>query len=180
MLAALDVASLEKVAARLTELYRADGTLYVIGNGGSASTASHMGCDLSKGTSALGKRRLRVVSLTDNVGWMTAISNDISYEQVFTEQLRNLLRPNDVVLGISASGNSPNLVKAFDFAKEQGVSTIAFVGFKGGKMKEIADLSIHMQSADYGPVEDGHLVLNHILVEHLRALIASEGAALAL
>ena len=169
MLEAIDLAAVARVADIFYSTWRDGRTVYIIGNGGSAATASHMACDLNKGTSTLGLTRLRIVSLTDNVAWMTAIGNDLAYDRIFTDPLENLFRPEDVLLAISASGNSPNVVKAVEWANMHGGKTIAFCGFKGGRIHELAHESVHFPSHDYGPVEDGHLILNHILVEHLLA-----------
>ena len=183
------IAQLQMVVAQLSqneilegfqfieETYNREGTVYIIGNGGSASTASHMACDFGKGASCQGRRRLRVMSLTDNVAHMSAISNDISYDAVFVEQLRNLLGKGDLLIGISASGNSPNLLKAFDYAGELNLPTLALVGFDGGKMGQIASCSIHVNTKSYGIAEDVHLIVNHIWTEMLKELVArnSEG-----
>ena len=145
------------------EAYRAEKQIFVIGNGGSASTASHLACDLGKGTSTPGKPRFRVMSLTDNVATMTAWSNDVSYEDVFVEQLKNFVSPGDVVLGISASGNSENVLRAMQYAADIGCKTIGWSGFGGGKLATICDINVVVDSNLYGPVEDVHLMLNHIL-----------------
>ncbi|MGC3989249.1 MAG: SIS domain-containing protein [Chthoniobacteraceae bacterium] len=178
LLAQMEPAVLETIAAELVRAYKDDANIYVVGNGGSASTASHMSCDLSKGTLSPAHRRLRVVSLTDNMAWFSAIANDFGYEEVFVEQLRTIIRPGDLVISISASGNSPNVVKAVQFAKDKGVKTISLLGFKGGKLKEISDIVLHLEGTDYGTIEDAHLILNHMLVEYMRDYIHSqEGAA---
>ena len=150
--------------------------VFIFGNGGSASTASHFACDLGKGAALPDKRRLRVMSLNDNVALMTAISNDISYEMVFKEQLINVLNPGDVIIGISASGNSPNVVRAFEYAREVGASTIGLIGFGGGKMKALSDHSVIIDSWDYGVVEGLHLVLEHLIAQGVRRqLIVDHG-----
>jgi D-sedoheptulose 7-phosphate isomerase len=150
-----------------------DRDVFVIGNGGSASTASHMACDMGKGTVTEGKRRLRIQSLTDNMAHFSALANDLGYEHVFTEPLRNLMRPGDLLIGISASGNSPNVVNAFEWAAAQGARTMAMVGFSGGKMKQIADVSVHIELSEYGPIEDAHMILNHLWTQELKRRIAS-------
>lgn len=149
-------------------------TIYVCGNGGSASTASHVACDLNKGAVVEGIRRLRVVGLADNVAHFTALANDFDYTEVFVGQLKNWLEPGDVVIGISASGNSPNCVKAFEYAKEIGASTMGWLGFGGGKMKELSDVAIHLPCNEYGPVEDGHLIINHILTLVIKDWLAAK------
>lgn len=170
-LSALDPEQVDQGLETIWQAHQAGGTVYVIGNGGSASTASHMACDLGKGAAVSGKTRLRISSLTDNMAHFSALANDLSYDDVFVEQLKNLLRPDDVLIGISASGNSPNAVKAFDYARGVGAKVIGLLGFTGGKMKDLCDVVIHINSDRYGPVEDAHLVVNHIWVEQLRARI---------
>ena len=169
-------APLEQVAAEIIRAYREDRTVYVVGNGGSASTASHMSCDLSKNTISPSQRRLRVVSLTDNMAWFSAIANDVGYDAVFVEQLRTILRAGDLLVAISASGNSANVVAAVEFARELGATTIALVGFRGGSLKEAADIVVHIEGDDYGTIEDSQLVINHLLVEYLRDYIHSQRA----
>ena len=155
------------------ETYQADRQIFVIGNGGSASTASHVANDLSKGTSIPGVRRFRVISLTDNVATMTAWSNDVSYDDVFVEQLKNLVNSGDLVIAISASGNSENIIRAIRHAQTIGCKTIGWTGFGGGKLREMADASVVVDSYDYGPVEDVHLILNHILHAWIRKELAN-------
>ncbi len=147
----------------IMDAYHADKQIFVIGNGGSASTASHLACDLGKGTSVAGKPRFRVISLTDNVATMTAWSNDVAYEDVFVEQLKNLVNPGDVVIGISASGNSENVIRAMQHATDIDCQTIGWSGFGGGKLATICDVNVVVGSDQYGPVEDVHLILNHVL-----------------
>jgi D-sedoheptulose 7-phosphate isomerase len=169
----LDVAAVERVIEVLIEALDANRTVFVCGNGGSASTASHMAADLGKNTAVEGRTRLRVMSLADNVAWFSALANDLGYENVFVEQIANLLQPQDVLLAISASGNSPNVVRAAEFTRERGGKVVALVGFSGGRLLEIADVAVHTPSDEYGPVEDSHLMLDHIFVEalarHLRS-----------
>ncbi len=147
----------------IMEAYYANKQIFVVGNGGSASTASHLACDLGKGTSVAGKPRFRVISLTDNVATMTAWSNDVAYEDVFVEQLKNLVNAGDVVIGISASGNSENVIRAMQHAADIGCNTIGWSGFGGGKLATICDVNVVVDSHQYGPVEDVHLILNHVL-----------------
>ena len=147
----------------IMEAYYVNKQIFVVGNGGSASTASHLACDLGKGTSVAGKPRFRVISLTDNVATMTAWSNDVAYEDVFVEQLKNLVNAGDVVIGISASGNSENVIRAMQHAADIGCNTIGWSGFGGGKLATICDVNVVVDSHQYGPVEDVHLILNHVL-----------------
>ena len=145
--------------------------VFVIGNGGSAATASHMMNDLCKGT--LGHKgdapwpRLRVIALTDNVSLMTAWANDTDYNHVFSEPLKNLAQRGDLLVAISASGNSPNILAAVDAAKQIGVKVIGLTGFGGGKLAKLADISFVVPSDGYGPVEDVHMILDHIITGYL-------------
>ena len=147
-------------------------TIYFIGNGGSAATASHFANDIAIGTNSYDKP-FRAVSLTDNLAIITAVGNDFGYEEIFVRQLQVLGRKGDVVVGISASGNSPNLIKAFEYAKSVGIKTVAITAFDGGKMKPMADEGIHVPTApkEYGPAEDAHMVLDHLVGAYLMRFI---------
>jgi D-sedoheptulose 7-phosphate isomerase len=173
LLAELDLAAVAAAVTVLLEAYESGRTVFVCGNGGSAATASHMAADLGKNTVAAGRPRLRVLSLNDNMAWFSALANDLGYENVFVEQIGNLLQPRDVLIALSASGNSPNVVRAAKFAKSRGGRVLALVGFQGGRLRELADVAVHLKCAAYGPVEDGHLVLSHIFTEALRERIRS-------
>ena len=164
----LNLEDVQKSIDVIMDAYQADKQIFVIGNGGSASTASHLACDLGKGTSGEGRKRFRVISLTDNVATMTAWSNDVSYDDVFVEQLKNLVNTNDVVIGISASGNSENVIRAMQHAVDIGCRTVGWSGFGGGRLAKICDVNVIVDSNEYGPVEDVHLVLNHILHAWIR------------
>ena len=157
----------------------AENTIYIFGNGGSAATASHFGCDLAKRTIVAGQPRLRVLSLTDNNALMTALSNDIGYDQVFAKQLLPLVRPDDVVIGISGSGNSPNVLNAIAVANDAGATTVGFCGFDGGRLKAMVDLPIHIDCDDMAMVEDIHLMLEHAICEKLRSQRVAAGKAFA-
>jgi D-sedoheptulose 7-phosphate isomerase len=139
--------------------------IFIMGNGGSASTATHFANDLGKGASRSGKLPFRVISLTDNVAWLTALANDEGYEHVFVRQLENHVRKGDLVIGISASGNSRNVLRALQFAKSRGALTIGLVGFDGGKMHKMVDESLLVRApvGAYGPVEDVHMILEHAI-----------------
>ena len=168
----LSLADVRQSINLVMEAYQADRQIFIIGNGGSASTASHVANDLSKGTSLPGLRRFRAISLTDNVATMTAWSNDVCYEDVFVEQLKSLVNSGDLVIGISASGNSENIIRAIRHANAIGCKTIGWIGFGGGKLRQLADVSVVVDSHDYGPVEDVHLILNHILHAWIREELA--------
>jgi D-sedoheptulose 7-phosphate isomerase len=158
----------------LLDVCRTGGTVFVCGNGGSASTASHMAADLSKNVTDSAHNRLRVMSLNDNMAHFSAIANDLDYSQVFVDQLRNLLTPRDALVAISASGNSPNVLNAARFAREQNIPVIALTGFSGGTLRELCTSSLHVDSDDYGLVEDLHLVFNHLLVKMLSVMIHAD------
>lgn len=151
-----------------------DGQIFVFGNGGSAANASHFATDLGKGSSDATKgARFRVLTLNDNVAWMTALGNDYSYEEVFTRQLQNYARPGDLALVLSVSGNSPNLVHAIRWARAKGLATVALVGEKRGALAEIAEHVIVLPDGHYGRVEDAQMTICHMLAY---AFMEAEGA----
>jgi len=158
----------------LMEAWRREAHIFVLGNGGSAATASHMANDLNKLTITSNKRRFKVIALTDNVPLMTAWGNDASYEDIFAEQLLNFLKPDDVVIAISASGNSPNVLKAVDVAHQHGATTIGFTGQIGGKLKSMVDYCVFSPSGHICQQEDCHLVLEHAISNTLQKLVALE------
>ncbi len=156
---------------RILEQARDQGnTIFICGNGGSAATASHVAEDLALGPRKFGHAAFRTISLTDNAASITAIGNDNGYDQVFVLQLENLFRKGDVVIGISASGNSPNVLKALEYANANGGFSVAVTGFDGGAMKKICTCSVHVPSGpgEYEPVEDAHLVIGHILASYFK------------
>lgn len=161
--AALDPTQLEKAVEAFMRAYQHAKTIYIMGNGGSAATATHMAGDMVKGASFGLEKRFHVISLTDNMTALTAIANDVSYDDIFLEQLKNFLRPGDLVLGISGSGNSKNVVKAMEFAKLGGAQTLAFCGYKGGAISQIADVVIHAKVADMEVAEDMHMIAFHTI-----------------
>lgn len=178
LLRGLDLGAVERVGQLLETARRADATIFLIGNGGSAATASHFATDLSLGPRKVGGLPYRAISLADNASLLTAAGNDLGYETVFLEQLKTLLRPGDVVIAISASGNSPNVVSAVDFANSTGAITIALTGFDGGTLGAMATEHLHVATprSDYGPVEDVHLVLNHLISSYLVRLTRAQAA----
>ncbi|OQW46810.1 MAG: hypothetical protein A4S09_02570 [Proteobacteria bacterium SG_bin7] len=161
----------------IEDAYRRDATVYICGNGGSASTAGHMVNDLSKGASVEGKRRIRCHGLSDSIALVTTYGNDCGYETIFVEQLKNLWRPGDLLIAISASGNSPNVVRAAEYAKRNG-SVIGLVGFSGGKLKENSTVSIHFKSYNYGSVEDCQLMFSHLSSQYMYKFIEKYGETL--
>jgi D-sedoheptulose 7-phosphate isomerase len=170
-IAALPIERIAEVAELLFDCYRRGGTIFPIGNGGSAATASHFACDLSKGTHLPGSPRIRVVALTDNVPLITAWANDKNYACVFAEQLEALVRKDDVVLLISASGNSPNVLAAAAAGRAAGAHTVAFTGPTGGKVAPMVDIAIPIGIEGMEPIEDGHLILCHSICVSLRARV---------
>ena len=168
--------NIEEVASFINLLLLArerGSTVFFIGNGGSAATASHFANDLAVGTDSYDKP-FRALSLTDNVPLITALGNDFGYEEIFVRQLRVLGKSGDVLISISASGNSPNLLRAMEYAAAAGIVTVAITAFDGGKMKAIADQGIHVPTGarEYGPAEDAHMVLDHLvgafLMRHIK------------
>ena len=163
---ALDSLPLDAVA-RATELvrqtWRADGQIFAIGNGGSAANCSHFTTDLGKCSADATGERFRVLSLTDNTAWITALGNDYSYEDVYLRQLKNYGNAGDLLIGVSVSGNSPNLVKAFTWAKDHGLKTVAIVGGKRGRLAEIATEVIAIEETHYGRVEDVQMHVLHMI-----------------
>lgn len=165
----LDIKKIEEVVAVLMNAYSEGKTVFIVGNGGSAGIASHMACDLGKGTLAREyddeEKRFRVISLTDNVPVITAYANDLSYEDIFVQQLRNLIGKGDVLVALSGSGNSANVIKAVQYAKKSGAKTVGLLGFKtGGKLGKLVDYKLIAKSNFYGPCEDMQLILDHILI----------------
>jgi D-sedoheptulose 7-phosphate isomerase len=151
-------------------------TIFILGNGGSASTASHFACDLAKNTISAGVPRFRVVALTDNVPLITAWANDTAYSGVFVEQLDALVKPGDVVIGISGSGNSENVLEAIRLANARSAITVGMTGFDGGQLKELVALSIHIPHLNMEQVEDAHLILEHMVCTALRAELRAQAA----
>ena len=169
ILSRLDVEAVANVIRLFLETRAMDSTIFLAGNGGSAATALHFANDLGFGASPEGHKPFRALSLTANSPFLTCLANDIGYENVFSWQLRDLMRPGDLVVGISASGNSPNVVKALDYADANGGVSVAIVGFDGGKMMRIAKHVIHVETdqGEYGPAEDVHMVLDHLISAYL-------------
>jgi len=174
-LEAIPLETLESIAHLLLEARAQDRQVFLLGNGGSASTASHFACDLGKGTAPRTGRRFRVIALTDNIPLLTAWANDTEYANVFVEQLRNLVNPGDVVLGLTGSGNSENVLRALSLARERGARTVALAGFDGGKVKAIAEVCLVVPTGRIEQAEDAHLILQHILCTYLRGAMAGGG-----
>lgn len=159
----ISVEGITRCIELLQEAHTADRQIFVCGNGGSASNASHFATDLGKGSSDILGQRFRVLSLTDNVSWITALGNDYSYEEIFSRQLANYSRPKDVLIAVSVSGNSPNVVKALEWAQGHGMQSIALVGAKRGRAAELANEVLVVDDVHYGRVEDTQMHILHML-----------------
>ena len=175
----LDHLPLDEMKRVVEEIFAAGergSTIFILGNGGSAATASHFACDLAKGTQQPGQRPFRVIALTDNVPLITAWGNDTAYDRIFAEQLRPLVQPDDLVIGISGSGNSPNVLEAMRVAHNGGARTIGWTGFRGGKIKDRVDVCVSVPSHSMEQIEDAHLVLEHAVCATLRKVRALHGS----
>jgi D-sedoheptulose 7-phosphate isomerase len=172
-LQALDRDLMTRLGETLLRAYRNDKQVFVIGNGGSSSTASHMAADLAKNTIGPNMKRFRIATLSENAAIVTALANDLGYENIFYEQLVNVIRAGDVLIVVSASGNSPNVIKAIRHAQAQSAEVVGLLGFEGGRAAELADIPIVVSSDAYGIVEDVHLAINHMLVEYFQQNLAA-------
>lgn len=174
VLARIDRNEIAQFISTLLDARENGATVFFIGNGGSASTASHFANDLAIGTNSY-EKPFRTVSLADNQAIISAVGNDFGYQDVFLRQIRILGKPRDVLVAISASGNSQNLISAFEFAKSARIKTVALTAFDGGKLREMADEIVHVptESKEYGPAEDAHLILNHLVGNYLMRLVKS-------
>lgn len=166
--ATVDPDSLAEAARILAGIYAGDGTVYSCGNGGSAAIANHLVCDHCKLVRTDTKLTPRIVSLSSNVEIITAIGNDISYDEIFAYQLRCHARPGDALITISSSGNSENIVRAVSWARENGIPVISMTGFSGGRSARIADVNLHVAADNYGVIEDVHQSLMHVLAQYIR------------
>ena len=171
---------LQDILQIIEHAYQGGHHIFIMGNGGSAATASHFALDLAKNTITPGEPRLKAISLTDHVPLLTAWSNDTTYDQVFVEQLANLIEPGDVSIGISASGNSPNVLNALLFTKRAGGSTIGLLGANGGKIKAIVDAYILAPGQNIEQEEDAHMILAHVITRHIREVVRSRTRTVAL
>jgi D-sedoheptulose 7-phosphate isomerase/D-glycero-D-manno-heptose 1,7-bisphosphate phosphatase len=164
----VDPAALDRAAAILVAAYTKRAGVFACGNGGSAAIANHLQCDHSKGVRTATDLLPRVTSLSTNVELLTAIANDMSYEDVFVYQLESQAGPGDVLIAVSSSGRSPNIVRALSWARDHDLRTIALTGFGGGDAKAVAEVSIHVDGANYGIVEDLHQAIMHSLAQYVR------------
>jgi D-sedoheptulose 7-phosphate isomerase len=173
LLKKINPVEVERVGALLCAAREEGRQVFLCGNGGSAAMASHIAVDLGKGASRNRPKRFRVISFTDNVPWMTALSNDVSYEDVFVEQLKNYADKGDILIAISSSGNSKNVLKAVEYANQVGCETVGLSGFKGGKLAAMCKHNVVIPAEHMGLIEDGQMVVGHILVY---AFMETEGA----
>lgn len=165
----LEATEVEKAIQAFLRVHELQGTIYIFGNGGSGASASHATGDFLKGASFGLEKRFKVICLNDNIPSLMAIANDVSWDAIFVEQLKNFIQPNDLVIGISGSGNSKNVVLAMEYAKVMSVQTIAFCGFRGGRIKELADISIHSKAMDMEIAEDIHMIVFNIIKKEMIA-----------
>jgi len=165
VLSDLPLEKFEEVVNLILNAYVEERQIFIMGNGGSGSTASHFACDINKGVCFGLNKRFKVICLNDNIPTMLAYANDVSYADIFVEQLKNFLKPNDLVIGISGSGNSENVLRAIRYANENGAYTIGFTGFDGGKLVTLAHASLVVPANDMQKVEDVHLILTHMLMQ---------------
>ncbi len=165
---ALDLDALARVAAVVEAVQAAGRFVWVCGNGGSAASAAHVGCDFGKTASRPGAKPLKAVSLSDNTAFMTAIGNDLSFDETFSRQLENVVAAGDAVILITGSGNSPNLLRAAELARSRGAKVVGLLGFDGGKLKALCDESLLIASDQYGVIEDLHMSVAHILTFYLK------------
>lgn len=167
----LDRVQIENVLKVLSEARSEGKNVFIFGNGGSGSTATHISCDLNKGCSHKKQKRFKVICLNDNIPVMLAYANDVGYDDIFVEQLKNFMKTEDVVIGISASGNSENVIRAIDYANQNRALTIGLCGFSGGRLKQKANVIMHVKVNDMQKTEDIHLILGHIIMQILLEVV---------
>ena len=177
LLAEVDIGELDQAMNAMLKAYNEETDIYVFGNGGSASTASHMLNDFNKGVSLGLEKKFRFHCLVDNIAILTAIANDLGYEYVFAKQLENKLKPTDLIIAISGSGNSLNVIRAVEYAKSCGCKVIGMSGYDGGRLRQLADYSMHAPTYDMQLVEDAHLIFNHMVMKVFCQLLSEKTAS---
>jgi len=170
-LRSFDVGQFNRILARLLDAYEREDNVFIMGNGGSGSTASHFACDINKGCSIDLDKRFRVICLNDNIPTLLALANDVAYEAVFEEQMKNFYRAGDLVIGISGSGNSENVLRAIRYASDHGGRTIGLSGFSGGELAQLAEISFVASVDDMQKVEDIHMIVVHMLMQAVHAAL---------
>jgi D-sedoheptulose 7-phosphate isomerase len=170
----LSLTKIEQIMELIYKTYRDDRFIFLLGNGGSAATASHLACDFGKGTVSPGQKRMKVMSLTDNLPLITAWANDTQYEDIFAEQLAHFVSPGDLVIGLSGSGKSRNVLNALKLARENKALTVGITGFDGGEMKNIVDYCLIVPSNNMQQIEDCHLIITHLIFSLLRDRISTD------
>ena len=168
IISTININELTEFIKEIENVYKNEKTIFIMGNGGSAATASHFACDINKGVSLKLQKKFKVLCLNDNIPIMLAYANDISYDSIFVEQLKNYISKGDLVIGISGSGNSGNVLKAIKHANEAGARTFGITGFDGGLLKNIAQKSIIIKSFDMQKVEDCHLIICHLIMQSFK------------
>ena len=164
VLSMLDINAINLAIGEIVAAFEREGNIYIFGNGGSASTASHFANDFNKGISEYTEKKFRFICLNDNVPTVMAVANDVGYDEVFRFQLRGKLKEKDLVIGISGSGNSKNVVNAIEYAKQEGTRTLGITGYDGGKVKQIVDVSLYVPIKNMQITEDIHMVFNHMMM----------------
>lgn len=171
-----DLAMYDRMVVDLLEAYANKAKIFVMGNGGSGATASHLACDINKGCCLDLDRKFKMICLNDNIPTMLALANDISYEVVFEEQMKNFFEPGDLAIGISGSGNSENVLRAMRYAAAHGGRTQGWCGFGGGKLAKLVDLAFVVPSNDMQQVEDAHIIVAHMLMQSLFKALHGDAA----
>jgi D-sedoheptulose 7-phosphate isomerase len=171
----IDYSEINGFVDLLLQARQSGRNIFFVGNGGSAATSSHFANDLSIGTRQE-KNPFKVISLVDNIATLSAIGNDYGYDQIFARQIKVYGQEGDLLVGISASGNSPNLLRAFETGRELGLVTVSITAFDGGKLKQIADHSVHVptNTGEYGPAEDAHLILDHLITHYFQSVLGAD------
>lgn len=170
----LELSEINSVLGELEAVYRREGNVFIFGNGGSAATASHFANDFNKGISEYTEKKFRFQCLNDNVATVMAIANDIGYEDVFAFQLRGRIGADDLVIGISGSGNSKNVLRAIEYANESGVRTIGITGYDGGKLVALAKVSLHVPINNMQITEDIHMMFDHLMMSILKCTLTKK------
>jgi D-sedoheptulose 7-phosphate isomerase len=168
---AFDLKAFDKIVQTILDAYEQQSHIFIMGNGGSGATASHLACDINKGCCIDLDKKFRMLCLNDNMPTMSALANDISYAAVFEEQIKNFFNAGDVAIGISGSGNSENVLRAIGYAAANGGKTIGWSGFDGGKLAEMVDLAFVVKSDDMQQVEDAHMVVAHMIMQSVYAAL---------